>query len=184
MLSIRGPRRWAITLASTSSPSTDGFPTLTSLPSLNSSTRPILIDESGSASRRSTRIRSPGATRYCLPPLTMTADAKESGLGTARDCTKRPRRALPDQDRGHHYNRQHEHRVRGDHPRIQAPRQGRATPADQEREPQDHRRDHERNPEKPERAAEVVRRRRDEQSREEPAVGKPRQDSARVEPLV
>src|SRR5216683_2363009 len=123
MLSIRGPRLWAITLASTSSPSTAGFPTLTSVPSLNSSTRSILIDEPGSAARRSTRIRSPGATRYCLPPLTMTADvvrdAREpsagtrelSGLGTARDCTKRPEGASPHQDRGHDDDRQHEHRI-------------------------------------------------------------------------
>src|SRR5438132_11641814 len=38
-------------------------------------------------------MRSPGATRYCLPPLTMTADSELSGLGTASDCTKQ--RLLP-----------------------------------------------------------------------------------------
>ena len=31
---------------------------------------------------------SPGATRYCFPPLTTTADSELSGLGTASDCTK------------------------------------------------------------------------------------------------
>src|SRR6266699_2891350 len=88
MLSTRGPRRCAITLASTSRPSIAGLPTLISLPSLNSRTRPSLTEEPGSAASRSTRILSPGATRYCLPPLTMTADSELSGLGTARDCTK------------------------------------------------------------------------------------------------
>src|SRR3989449_1943502 len=77
-----------MTLASTSRPSIAGLPTLISLPSLNSRTRPSLTEEPGSAARRSTRIWSPGATRYCLPPLTMTADSELSGLGTARDCTK------------------------------------------------------------------------------------------------
>src|SRR3989454_9809034 len=77
-----------MTLASTSRPSIAGLPTLISLPSLNSRTRPSLTEEPGSAARRSTRIWSPGATRYCLPPLTMTADSELSGLGTARDSTK------------------------------------------------------------------------------------------------
>src|SRR5258708_28584071 len=84
---MRGPRLCASTLASTSSPSITGFPTLISLPSLKSSTRPSLSDAPGSAVRRSTRILSPGATRYCFPPLTTTADSELSGLGTARDCT-------------------------------------------------------------------------------------------------
>src|SRR5207302_9155387 len=52
--------------------------------------RPSFTEEPGSAASRSTRIWSPGATRYCLPPLTMTADSELSGLGTARDCTKPP----------------------------------------------------------------------------------------------
>src|ERR1700716_2333339 len=88
MVSMRGPRRCAITLASTSTPSMAGVPTLISLPSLKRRTRPSFSDAPGSAVRRSTRIRSPGATRYCLPPLTTTADSELSGLGTARDCTK------------------------------------------------------------------------------------------------
>src|SRR5260370_12977022 len=67
-----------------------GLPTLTSAPSLNSKTRPSFTEAPGSAARRSTRIWSPGATRYCLPPLTTTADSELSGLGTARDCTKAP----------------------------------------------------------------------------------------------
>src|SRR3989442_3791603 len=93
MLSVRGPRRCAITFASTSSPSTAGLPTLISSPWLNKSTRPSLTEEPGSAASRSTRMRSPGATRYCLPPLTMQADSELSGLGTASDCTKQ--RLLP-----------------------------------------------------------------------------------------
>src|SRR5947199_9039950 len=77
-----------MTLASTSRPSIAGLPTLISSPSLNSSTRPSFTDDPGSAASRSTRMRSPGATRYCLPPLTMTADSELSGLGAASDCTK------------------------------------------------------------------------------------------------
>src|SRR5882672_2062780 len=99
MLSVRGPRRCARTLASTSRPSTAGFPTLISSPLLNSKTRPSLTEEPGSAASRSTRMRSPGATRYCLPPLTMTADSELSGLGTARDCTKTRNRYLLVDDR-------------------------------------------------------------------------------------
>src|SRR5438445_8211503 len=127
MLSTRGPRRWAMTLASTSMPSIAGLPTLTSLPSLNSRTRPSFTDDPGSAAMRSTRIWSPGATRYCLPPLTMTADSELSGLGTARDCTKgtspghsplvgrarEGRQGLPHQDRGHDHDHEHKPGERG-----------------------------------------------------------------------
>src|SRR4029077_13197568 len=63
-------------------------PTFTPLPSVKRSTRPSLISAPGSALMRSTRIRSPGATRYCLPPLTTTAASEESGLGTATNCTR------------------------------------------------------------------------------------------------
>src|ERR1700758_5567702 len=76
-----------MTFASTSSP-WSAEPTFTSPPSAKSTTRPSLTDDPGSALRRSTRIRSPGATRYCLPPLTMTADSDASGLGTATNCTR------------------------------------------------------------------------------------------------
>src|SRR6202521_5584591 len=88
MLSRRGPRRCWSTLTSTSRPSMPGAPTVISSPFRSSSTRPSFSDAPGSAERRSTRILSPGATRYCLPPLTTTADSEESGLGTASDCTK------------------------------------------------------------------------------------------------
>src|SRR5258708_8685736 len=88
MVSMRGPRRCASTLTSTSSPSTEGVPTLISSPLVNSRTRSSFRDEPGSAARRSTRMWSPGATRYCFPPLTTTADSEPSGLGTASDCTK------------------------------------------------------------------------------------------------
>src|SRR5579864_8652428 len=94
MLSVRGPRSCAITFASTSIPSTAGLPTFTPSESLKSRTRPSFTEAPGSAPIRSTRIRSPAATRYCLPPLTTTAEAfvgasEPSGLGTASDCTKR-----------------------------------------------------------------------------------------------
>src|SRR5215467_12157709 len=105
MLSVRGPRRCAITFASTSRPSIAGLPTLTSLPSWTRRTRPSLTEEPGSAAMRSTRIRSPRATRYCFPPLTITADSEESGLGTARDCTKHRKAAFLVNDGappGHH----------------------------------------------------------------------------------
>src|SRR5216684_8578402 len=88
MLSRRGPRRCCSTLTSTSRPSTAGEPTVISSPFRRSSTWPSFSDEPGSAVRRSTRILSPGATRYCFPPLTTTADSVASGLGTACDCTK------------------------------------------------------------------------------------------------
>src|SRR5579859_750312 len=87
MVSIRGPRRWARTLASISSPSTSGAPTWIVSPSCSSRTRPNLTDEPGSAASRSTRTWSPGATRYCFPPLTTTAVSNPSGLGTVRHCT-------------------------------------------------------------------------------------------------
>src|SRR5258707_14864479 len=74
-------------------PSMAGAPTLMSDPSWPSSTRSSFTDEPGSAARRSTRILSPGATRYCLPPLTTTADSNASGLGTNGDITG-PRGAL------------------------------------------------------------------------------------------
>ena len=38
---------------------------------------------------------SPGATRYCFPPLTTTAVSEESGLGTASDCTKHGDLSVP-----------------------------------------------------------------------------------------
>src|ERR1700693_226832 len=88
MLSMRGPRRCWSTLTSTSRPSTAGEPTVISSPFRSSSTWPSFSDEPGSAVGRSTRILSPGATRYCFPPLTTTADSNASGLGTACDCTK------------------------------------------------------------------------------------------------
>src|SRR5260370_4917780 len=119
MLSIRGPRRWAITFASTSMPlSCD--PTWNSSPSLTITTRPSLTEDPGSAARRSTRIRSPGATRYCLPPLTTTADAEISGLGTASDCTKRWDPLLEDDGprTEHHRLDQPECRQRGDRGRA------------------------------------------------------------------
>src|SRR5690348_1270286 len=87
MLSMRGPRLWSMTLASTSRPCR-AEPTFTSPPSAKSKTRPSLTEEPGSALMRSTRIRSPGATRYCLPPLTTTAESEPSGLGTATNCTR------------------------------------------------------------------------------------------------
>src|SRR5690349_15667995 len=83
-----------MTFASTSRPSIAGLPTLTSPPSLNRRTRPSFTEAPGSAAMRSTRIWSPGATRYCLPPLTTTADSELSGLGTASDCTKHPPHSL------------------------------------------------------------------------------------------
>src|SRR4029077_1326828 len=67
--------------------STTGAPTLMSEPSWTSRTRSSFTDEPGSAARRSTSILSPGATRYCLPPLTTTADSDPSGLGTNGDIT-------------------------------------------------------------------------------------------------
>src|ERR1700674_1177761 len=88
MPSRRGPRLCCSPLPSTSRPSMPGAPTVISSPFRSSSTRPSFSDDPGSAERRSTRILSPGATRYCLPPLTTTADSEESGLGTASDCTK------------------------------------------------------------------------------------------------
>src|ERR1700687_4456917 len=88
MVAMRAPRRWASPLTSTSRPSTEGVPTLISSPLVKSRTRSSFRDDPGSAARRSTRMWSPGATRYCFPPLTTTADSEPSGLGTACDCTK------------------------------------------------------------------------------------------------
>src|SRR5437867_1316 len=186
-----------MTLASTSRPSIAGLPTLISSPSLNSSTRPSFTDDPGSAASRSTRMRSPGATRYCLPPLTTTADAELSGLGTAKDCTKpfsspfRGRcpagpyagQGSAQKGRGDHDDQEHQSREGGDHPRVQAARDGAASPAQEHGEPDDHDRYRKREAEEPQQAGRIVDRRRDEQSREEPAVRKPGQDPAGVEPL-
>src|SRR5712691_1300141 len=187
MLSTRGPRRWAITLASTSTPSTAGLPTLTSLPSVNSRTRPSFTDDPGSAAMRSTRIWSPGATRYCLPPLTMTADSELSGLGTARDCTKgghpnlsRPlatcgegkggAAGLSHQDRGHDDEREHQPGERRHSTRIQRPDTGGPAPTGQSAQSDHDRGDQERDAGEAQESRKVVARRRHEQRGEQPTV--------------
>src|SRR5437899_7675946 len=68
-------------------------------PSRTSRTRSSFTDEPGSAARRSTRILSPGATRYCFPPLTTTADSDPSGLGTNGDITGPSGRIAVDEER-------------------------------------------------------------------------------------
>src|SRR5712664_4055545 len=166
---MRGPRRCASTLTSTSRPSIAGEPTLMSLPFRSSRTRPSFNEEPGSAARRSTRIWSPGATRYCLPPLTTTADSDSSGLGTAKHSTN-CRWVLPGEGQRGDYEGEDQQGVRRDRPRVEPARPFR-TPLRKNSADQDGRKrcDHA-DAEEANRARDVIGRRRKEQGREESAV--------------
>src|SRR5439155_20817469 len=78
---------WRTTRATTVTPSRAAGPTLRSSPSASRSTRSRVSSDPASAATRSTRTWSPGATRYCLPPLTTTAVNELSGEGTIENCT-------------------------------------------------------------------------------------------------
>src|ERR1700757_171204 len=73
MMRILSPRPWAVTSAFTTAPATRGAPTLMVSPLATSSTSSKLMDAPTSAVRLSTLRDSPGATRYCLPPVLITA---------------------------------------------------------------------------------------------------------------
>src|SRR5437899_2749223 len=170
-------------------PSMTGAPTLISLPSLNSRTRPSVSDEPGSAVRRSTRIRSPGATRYCFPPLTTTAEREPSGLGTASDCTSKllpsPRRGerwgegdgtqSPLEKRSPDQHHQHQRRIRRNRPLVQSPRRGHPPPS-QHGAGDNHQPGHRsRDAEETQQPHHIVAGRRKEQRCEQSAVGEPAQ---------
>ncbi len=67
------PRSWRSTSALTAAPSTRGWPMVDSSPSATSRTRSSVIVLPGSASRSSTSSSVPTSTRYCFPPVSMTA---------------------------------------------------------------------------------------------------------------
>src|SRR5438477_737420 len=194
---MRGPRLWPITFASTSMPSIRGAPPLTSEPSRTSSTRSSFTEEPSSAARRSTRTLSPGATRYCLPPLTMTADSDASGLGPNRDVTGRPGRfaaleewrpkrplcwGLANQERGGHDYPHDECSEWRDGPLIYSARRRRPAATHQGTGQHAQGGDRDAEPKKTRQASEIIVRRRVEQSREQAAVGPPAECPDRVEP--
>src|SRR4051812_40037989 len=81
-----GPRVWFTTSALTDASATRGRPIVESSPSATSRTRSIVIVLPGSTSSSSTSSSVPTSTRYCFPPLSMTAymDPQDWCLATAR----------------------------------------------------------------------------------------------------
>ena len=81
-----GPRVWVTISALTEASATSGRPIVESSPSATSRTRSIVIVLPGSASSSSTSSSVPTSTRYCFPPVSMTAymDPRGSCLATAR----------------------------------------------------------------------------------------------------
>src|SRR5882672_8678539 len=98
-----------------------GVPTSMVSPSCSRRMRPNFTEDPGSAASRSTSTRSPGATRYCLPPLTTTADSDSSGLGTAKHSTN-CRWVLPGEGQGGDYEGEDQQGVRRDRPRVEPAR--------------------------------------------------------------
>src|SRR5262249_16601634 len=70
---ILSPFSWATASATTRAPATVGCPSCTASPSPTSSTRSSSTVAPTSASSSSTWSVSPGATLYCLPPVSTTA---------------------------------------------------------------------------------------------------------------
>src|SRR5207249_10207462 len=66
-----------ITVAVTRAPSTTGEPTLAACPPATSRTRSRVPEVPGSACSRSTFSVRPSSTRYCLPPVSITAYMRE-----------------------------------------------------------------------------------------------------------
>src|SRR5262245_24591813 len=67
------PRPWRTTSALTEAPSTTGRPIDASSPSTTSRTRSTITVLPGSTSSSSTSSSVPTSTRYCFPPVSMTA---------------------------------------------------------------------------------------------------------------
>src|SRR5262245_23053213 len=72
------PRPSPMTSAVTLAPLTTGVPTRTCAPSATSSTSSKVTAAPASAPSFSTRMVSPSCTRYCLPPVAITAYMKSS----------------------------------------------------------------------------------------------------------
>jgi hypothetical protein len=70
---IFSPLRVSIRVARTTAPSTSGAPTVTSPASPSISTWSKAISAPGAPSSFSTTSRSPALTRYCFPPVLITA---------------------------------------------------------------------------------------------------------------
>ena len=81
-----GPRSRRTISALTAAPSTTGWPIEASSPSATSSTRSSVTVLPGSASSSSTSSSVPTSTRYCFPPVSMTAymDPQDAGGGGTR----------------------------------------------------------------------------------------------------
>ena len=80
-----GPRVWSRTSALTAASATSGRPIDDSSPSATSRTRSMVIVLPGSTSSSSTSSSVPTSTRYCFPPVSMTAymDPQDGCLATA-----------------------------------------------------------------------------------------------------
>src|SRR5262249_23304539 len=91
-----GERSCATIFASTFAPPTSGVPTFTPSPSPTRSTSLKVTASPTLPASFSTRSRSPCATRYCFPPVLMTAYMKSPALlgepGEPRTEVSKPRR--------------------------------------------------------------------------------------------
>src|SRR3990172_12971828 len=85
-------RSWPSTVARTAAPFTRGAPTVTLSPSDTSRTRSRVTSAPGVASRSSTRSVAPSSTRYCFPPLSITAYMQISPDLDRPTAQLRPRR--------------------------------------------------------------------------------------------
>ncbi len=87
------PRAWRSTWADTTASVTRGRPMAASSPSATSRTRSSVMSEPGSTSRSSTSSSVPTSTRYCFPPVSMTAymDPQEVVGGRREPGMRAPR---------------------------------------------------------------------------------------------
>src|SRR4051812_44757452 len=74
------PRPWRTSSASTAASATTGVPIVDSSPSATRSTRSIVRLSPGAPSSSSTSSSVPTSTRYCFPPVSMTAYMEPFGL--------------------------------------------------------------------------------------------------------
>src|SRR5580765_4454279 len=94
IMRILSRRPCATTLAATAAPLTVGAPTLTPSPEPSRSTWSKLTAAPTSASSFSTRRVSPCATRYCLPPVMMTAYIGHSSVVILASAVQRQPRNI------------------------------------------------------------------------------------------
>src|SRR6185369_10066671 len=94
-----GPRVWVTTSALTEASVTSGRPIVDSSPSATNRTRSMVTVLPGSTSRSSTSSSVPTSTRYCLPPVSMTAYMDPQGC-VSGDRARRSRHRTVERARG------------------------------------------------------------------------------------